>query len=159
MLSNSTAIDTADTDRSHTKLLRKSEHQEHLSSKLQSASGEKRGRDTNEMLHKPTVSRHTHGLSTYEDEEDAGLRHTSSHVHAQQARFRITKDQETGNNISKRKHVKWTDSSRASHASYTSRFTESYEFGTSDERESLYLKHHINLEKVMKEFLYRASEI
>ncbi|KMQ96062.1 hypothetical protein RF55_3682 [Lasius niger] len=135
-LPNSTALGIADTDRSYTKLSRKSEHQKHLSSKLQSTSGEKHGRDTNEMLHKPTVSRHTHGLSSYEDEEDTGLRHTSSHADAPHVHFRITKDQETGNNIPKRKHAKWThtDSSRA-HASHASHSAESYEFETSDERE------------------------
>lgn len=128
-------VDTADTDRS-TKLLHKSEHQKHPSSKLQSISGEKHGHDTNEMLHKLTVSRHTHELSSYEDEEDTGLRHTSSHIYAPHMDFRITKDQETGNNIPKRKRAKWmhTDYPKAQ-ASHVSHSAESYEFETSDEEE------------------------
>ncbi|XP_070161363.1 serine-rich adhesin for platelets [Polyergus mexicanus] len=138
-LPDSTAIGI-DTDRSYTKLLHKSEHQEHLSpeylSELQSTSGEEHGYDTNEMLHKLAVSRHTHGLSSYEDEEDTGLRHTSSHEHAPHMHFRITKDQETGNNIPKWKYAKWmhmdsseADASRAFHSA------EPYEFETSNERE------------------------
>lgn len=133
-LSDST-VDIADIDRS-TKLLHKSEHQKHPSSKLRSTSGEKHGHDTNEMLHKLTVSRHTHELSSYEDEEDTGLQHTSSHVYAPHMDFRITKDQEAGNNIPKRKHAKWTRTdyprAQASHASHSA---ESYEFETSDEEE------------------------
>lgn len=93
MLSDFT-VDIADTDHFTRFLHKSSEHQEHPSSKLQSTSGEKHGHDTNEMFHKLTV-RHTHELSSYEDEEDTRLRHTSSHVHA--SRYELPYNKRSGN--------------------------------------------------------------
>lgn len=58
------------------------------------------------MLHKPTVSHDTHGSLSHDDEENTGLQHASSQAHALHMHFRIIEDEETGNGISKWKHIK-----------------------------------------------------
>lgn len=80
------------------------------------------------MLHKPTVSHDTHGSLSHDDEGNTGLRHASSQAHTRHMHFRVTEDEETGDSISKWKHIKWTDAdsskARASHACHA---VQSYE--------------------------------